>query len=57
MRRRYRAKPKATLSRQLEAVAHPLTGNFALIRLAKRSQKASWLLIKMQDKEVRPDPV
>src|SRR5918911_3513792 len=26
MRRRYRAMPKATLSRQLEAVAHPLTG-------------------------------
>ena len=34
-----------------------LKGNFALIRMAKRSQKASWLLIKMQDKEARPDSV
>jgi bifunctional non-homologous end joining protein LigD len=34
-----------------------LKGNFALIRMAKRGQKASWLLIKMQDKEARPDSV
>src|SRR2546426_289308 len=34
-----------------------LKGNFALIRMSKRGQKASWLLIKMQDKEARPDPV
>jgi bifunctional non-homologous end joining protein LigD len=26
-----------------------LKGNFALIRMSKRGQKASWLLIKMQD--------
>src|SRR5262249_12132179 len=32
-------------------------GNFALIRMAKRGQKASWLLIKMQDAEARLDPV
>jgi bifunctional non-homologous end joining protein LigD len=34
-----------------------LKGNFALIRMAKRRQKASWLLIKMQDAEARPEPV
>jgi bifunctional non-homologous end joining protein LigD len=34
-----------------------LKGNFALIRMSKGSQKASWLLIKMQDKEARPGPV
>src|SRR5438132_4048674 len=34
-----------------------LKGNFALIRMAKRGQKPSWLLIKMQDAEARPDPV
>jgi bifunctional non-homologous end joining protein LigD len=34
-----------------------LKGNFALIRMAKRGPKASWLLIKMQDKEARPDSV
>ena len=30
-----------------------LKGNFALIRMSKGGQKASWLLIKMQDKEAR----
>ena len=34
-----------------------LKGNFALIRMARRGHKASWLLIKMQDAEARPDPV
>ena len=34
-----------------------LKGNFALIRMARRGHKASWLLIKMQDTEARPDPV
>ena len=34
-----------------------LKGNFALIRMARRGQKPSWLLIKMQDAEARPDPV
>ena len=34
-----------------------LKGNFALIRMSTRGQKASWLLIKMQDKEARLDPV
>jgi bifunctional non-homologous end joining protein LigD len=34
-----------------------LKGNFALIRIARRGQKASWLLIKMQDAEARPEPV
>jgi bifunctional non-homologous end joining protein LigD len=34
-----------------------LKGNFALIRMAKRGKKPSWLLIKMQDKEARPDSV
>jgi bifunctional non-homologous end joining protein LigD len=34
-----------------------LKGNFALIRMAKGGQKASWLLIKMQDKEAHPDSV
>jgi bifunctional non-homologous end joining protein LigD len=33
-----------------------LKGHFALIRMAKRGQKAAWLLIKMQDAEARPDP-
>lgn len=32
-----------------------LKGHFALIRMARRSHKASWLLIKMQDAEARPD--
>jgi bifunctional non-homologous end joining protein LigD len=32
-----------------------LKGNFALIRMAKPDQKASWLLIKMQDKEAHSD--
>jgi bifunctional non-homologous end joining protein LigD len=36
---------------------HKLKGSFALIRMAKRGPKASWLLIKMQDAEARPDPV
>jgi bifunctional non-homologous end joining protein LigD len=34
-----------------------LKGNFALIRMSKNGQKASWLLIKMQDKEAPSDPV
>jgi bifunctional non-homologous end joining protein LigD len=34
-----------------------LKGNFALIRMARRGHTASWLLIKMQDAEARPDPV
>jgi bifunctional non-homologous end joining protein LigD len=34
-----------------------LKGNFALIRMARRGHKASWLLVKMQDAEARPDPV
>src|SRR5499427_447172 len=34
-----------------------LKGNFALIRMTGRAHKVSWLLIKMQDAEARPDPV
>jgi bifunctional non-homologous end joining protein LigD len=34
-----------------------LKGNFALIGMSRGGQKASWLLIKMQDIEARPDPL
>lgn len=34
-----------------------LKGNFALIRMSSRGQKASWLLLKMQDEEAQPGAV
>jgi bifunctional non-homologous end joining protein LigD len=42
---------------EVQLHGHKLKGNFALIRMSKGGKKPSWLLIKMQDKEARPDSV
>jgi bifunctional non-homologous end joining protein LigD len=42
---------------EVQLHGHKLKGSFALVRMTRRGQKASWLLIKMQDAEARPDLV